>query len=252
MPEKTSTKQCRYLYSIIDGSKNIDYGNCGIEEGLVYTISNGDLSAVVSDVSDKKIRPQRRHIAAHQEVLNRLLKDNTVLPFSFGIVANSHRAVKNILSRNHEVLIEQIHRVCDKFEMGLRVRWDVPNIFEYFVNANTELKRIREQFFTSNRTPTRGEKIEIGRMFDRILNESKELYTQKAEDVLFRCCAEIKRNECPDEYGVMNLACLINRNDRDRFEAAIADLAELFDDNFAVDYHGPWSPHNFVDLNLEL
>jgi len=37
--------------------------------------------------------------------------------------------------RNRRAFEEQLERVTGKVEMGLRVAWDVPNIFEYFVNA---------------------------------------------------------------------------------------------------------------------
>jgi hypothetical protein len=28
--------------------------------------------------------------------------------------------------------------------------------------------------------------------------------------------------------------------------------AKLFDNNFTFDYSGPWAPHNFVELELDL
>jgi hypothetical protein len=50
----------------------------------------------------------------------------------------------------------------------------------------------------------------------------------------------------------MSLACLVPRDGQDRFEEGIFAAAKLFDNNFTFDYNGPWAPHNFVDLNLEL
>jgi len=50
----------------------------------------------------------------------------------------------------------------------------------------------------------------------------------------------------------MNLACLVDKSQEDRFEQGVMAAARIFDDNFAFDYNGPWAPHNFVKVELEL
>jgi hypothetical protein len=252
MPEKSSKKRGRYLYAIISGPDERTYGDFGIEGATVYVISDGSMAAIVSDVLNKKIRPERRHLAAHQEVLRRLMEEITPLPMTFGIIADGPEAIQRILSRNQQVLVDQLHRVSGKAEMGLRVTWDVPNIFEYFVHTHQDLRTARDHFFATQREPTQEDKIELGRMFDRILNEDRESHTERVEEILSTYCFEIKRNRCRNEREVMNLATLIAREDQGKFEAAIFKAAELFDNNFAFDYNGPWAPHNFVDIDLKL
>ena len=64
-------------------------------------------------------------------------------------------------------------------------------------------------------------------------------------------CFEIKRNPTKNEREVMNLACLVRRQEsQTTFEAAIFEAAKLFDNNFTFDFNGPWAPHNFVDIEL--
>jgi hypothetical protein len=89
-------------------------------------------------------------------------------------------------------------------------------------------------------------------MFDRVLNEDREAYAEQVEDVLSDCCVEIKRNTPRNEREVINLACLVEREGQAEFEKGIFDAARLFDNNFAFDYNGPWAPHNFVDVALNL
>jgi hypothetical protein len=50
----------------------------------------------------------------------------------------------------------------------------------------------------------------------------------------------------------MNLACLVKRDAMPQFEADVFEVAKQFDNNFALDYNGPWAPHNFVNVDLEL
>lgn len=242
----------KYLFAIIGDGNDHVYGPIGIDGGLVYSISDGKVAAVISDFSGTKIRPERRHLAAHQEVLRRLMEETTPLPMSFGIIAQGHKAIRKILSIHQESFIEKLNHVAGRVEMGLRVTWDVPNIFEYFILTHPELRVARDLYFGSHREPSQEDKIEVGRMFDRILNEDREAYTEKVEDVLSPCCIEIKRNSARNEREVINLACLVKRDGLGKFEKGIFDAARLFDNNFAFDYNGPWAPYNFVDVALNL
>ena len=252
MSESKLEKNGRYLYAVIAGTEERIYGDFGIGEATVYTISDGRITAVVSDVADKKIRPERRHLAAHQGVLKILMEEATPLPVTFGIIADGLQAVQKILLRNQQMLVDQLDRVSGKVEMGLRVTWDVPNIFAYFVHTHQELREARDHFFGTQRESTQEDKIEVGRMFDRLLNEDREDHTERVEEILSEYCVEIKRSTCRNERDVMNLSCLVRKEEHEKFEKAIFEAAGLFDNNFAFDYNGPWAPHNFVDVDLKL
>ncbi|MBM4302249.1 MAG: GvpL/GvpF family gas vesicle protein [Deltaproteobacteria bacterium] len=253
MAARTAAKGGRYLYAIVTAPGERTYDFAGIEGAPVYSIANGQVAAVVSDVVNDRIRPERRHLAAQQTVLKGLLsRADAMLPMAFGIIADGPKAIQKILSRNHAVFLQQLQRVAGMVEMGLRVSLDVPNIFEYVVNTHPELRTARDRFLGPYRNPSQEDQIELGRLFDRLLNEDREAYTEKVEEILSHYCREIKQNRCRNESEVMNLACLVPRNGQDRFEVGVFEAAKLFDNNFTFDYNGPWAPHNFVDLNLEL
>jgi len=242
----------RYLYAIVPGPGKSSYGKLGVNGGTVYTITDGGVAAVVSDFADQKIRPERRHFAAHQAVLKTLMGECDVLPMSFGIISKGPNAVRRILARNREALLSQLERVAGKVEMGLRVAWDVPNIFEYMVNIHPELTRARDHLLSLQRPPTQDEKIEIGRMFEELLESDRDKHTKQVEKALSKRCSELKRNKCREEREVMNLACLVSRDSQAKFEAGVLEAAGHFDDNFAFDYNGPWAPHNFVEIEVDV
>ena len=240
------------MYAIVADAEERTYGEIGIEEGVVYNISDGRISAVVSDLPNRKIRPERRHLAAHQKVLRHLMEKSTPLPMTFGIIADSPQEIRKILRLNKNAFTEQLQNVAGAVEMGLRVTCDVPNIFEFFVDTHPELRVARDKFLGTYREPTQEEKIIVGRMFERILNEDRESHTERVEEILKERCLEIKRNPQRNEAEVMNLACLVERRVQEDFEAAIFETAKLFDNNFAFDFNGPWAPHNFVRIDLKL
>jgi len=253
MAARTAAKSGKYLYAVVTAPGERTYDLAGIDGAPVYGIANSHVAAVVSDVLNDQIRPERRHLAAQQAVLKGLLsRTGALLPMAFGIIADGPKAIQKILSRNHAAFLQQLQRVSGMVEMGLRVSLDVPNIFEYVVNTHPALRAARDRILGSNRNPSQDDKIELGRLFEHLLNEDREAFTAQVEEILSGYCREIKRNKCRDESQVMSLACLVPRDAQDRFEEGIFAAAKLFDNNFTFDYNGPWAPHNFVDLNLEL
>lgn len=249
---KSNGTRGRYLYAIIAGSGDKSYGRLGLNKEPVYTISNGNVSAVVSDVANQKIRPERRHLAAHQTVLAKLMEDFDLLPMSFGIISDGPGAVKKLLKNNRNAISRQLKRITGRVEMALKVSWDVPNIFEYMVNLHPELQEARDRLVSLQDRVSQEDRISIGQMFEELLASDREQHTDRVILVLESRCPEIKCNPCREERDVMKLACLVDRASLEEFEAGVLEAASLFDDNFAFDYSGPWAPHNFVEMEVEI
>jgi hypothetical protein len=243
----------RYLYAIVDGSLDVaSSGLKGMDDRDVYGIGDDGIVAVVSDLADKKVRPERRRLAAHHNVLRQLMDKLTVLPMVFGVIADGPESIRRILRLNRTVFEEQLARLRDKVEMGLRVTWDVPNIFEYTLGIHPELAAFRDQIFRGGREPSQDEKLELGRSFDRLLNADRQDCIDRVVRSLEPRCAEISVNKPRDERDVMNLACLIERTRIKEFEAGVIEAARRFNNDFAFDFNGPWPPHNFVTIELKL
>ena len=254
---QAETKCGAYLYGIISSPPAKPCAHptllcTGIDDARIYLISQGRLAAVVSDVPRRKFRPERRHLAAHHAVVKHLMENCTVLPVSFGVIADGADTVRRILSVNQAALDEQLQRLKGKVEMGLRVFWDVPNIFEHFVNTHAELKALRDQLFRGGREPSQDQKIELGRLFERILSEERAAHTETAVSVLSSRCAEIKQDRPRNEREVTNLACLVERDAERGFEDGVLQAAQLFDSDFRFDLNGPWPPYNFVTVELTI
>ncbi len=250
LPKKRTGLTGRYLYAIIAGCEQKAFGDLGLNGGQVYTISDNGVAAVVSDIPQQKIRPERRHFAAHQGVLRKVMEDCDLLPMRFGVISGGPKAVRGLLAKNRDAIATQLKRVAGKVEMGLRVSWDVPNIFEYMITVHPELMEARDRLLNSQRGVTQEEKIQVGLMFEDLLTADRERHTKRVERALKPACSEIKRNTCREEREVMNLACLVGRSALPAFEDAVLKAASLFDDNFAFDYNGPWAPHNFAEVEV--
>lgn len=242
----------RYLYAITDAATLQAWNTTGVNGRPVYLVPQGAIAAVVSDITERRIRPERRNLVAHHAVVKRLMEATTVLPVAFGTIAGGQKAVLKILKDHSGSFAAQLDHVRDRVEMGLRVSWDVPNIFEYFVTHHSDLADLRNSVVGQQHGASQSDKIELGRLFDRLLAEDREQHTDAVMEVLGTYCEEIKKNPPRDEREVMHLACLVARDTRARFEDAIFEAAKRFDNNFAFDFNGPWAPHHFVDVVVDV
>ncbi|WP_058557729.1 GvpL/GvpF family gas vesicle protein [Thiohalocapsa sp. ML1] len=250
----TNSSRGKLIYALTDVSDGADeqiYRVQGIGGATVYSIGESTVGAVVSDIHSPKVRPERRNLMAHRAVLAHLLELGTVLPMRFGVIAANAEAVRRLLAANREAIADQLHRVRNRIEMGLRVSWDVSNIYEYFVGMHPLLREARDRLLHQGDNANRDERIEVGRMFDHLVTEAREQYTEQVMEVMRGYCEEVSATPVKKDKEVMNLACLIERDAQKEFERGVFEASKLFNNDYLFDYNGPWAPHNFVDLDLE-
>lgn len=252
MSKSPANQRSLYVYAFAPAFAQNDHplGPIGLDESEVRLICEGSLAAATSVVPLGRLRPKRRHIAAHQAVLRQLMQHVTVLPASFGLLADHATAVRALLVKHQTMLAEQLAQVKGKVEMGLRVVLDVPNLFDYFVERHASLKAIRQQLAGRSDVP-RSEMIEVGRLFDQILRSERDRYTHQVVDVLEQAGVEVVVNAPRSEREIMHLACLVDKEPANHFESVLAEAAADFDNHFLFDFDGPWAPHHFTTLHLQ-
>jgi len=221
MPSEQSNKGTgTYLYAVVSGLSDADLGTIGLFDTQVYSVAitngGGELVAVVSDIStSEELRPERKNLAAHQRVLRKVIESSRVaLPVSFGTVSDSADGIRNLLTRYHADLVEQMQRVEGKVEMTARTYYkpEQPNVFEFFVSRNPDLAQVRDRLAGAGRQPTRDEKIELGQAFEQALSQAREKYADALESEIQPYCAEVKRTPPLNEQEIVRLACLIPKD----------------------------------------
>ncbi len=246
------TDNGRYLYGIINATEEECFGEIGIGDvdNDVYTIQLNDIAAVVSNTGLSKIRPERKNLASHNCVIKEIMKVKTILPMAFGHISPNGTHIKKLLAENYKSFAQQLSLIDGKIEMGVKVLWDVENIFEFIVSNNKELEVFRDDILAKPNGPTQAEKIELGKKFEEILNQERKRHAKTVTQILMPYSHEIKENKAKHENMVLNLAFLVDKTGIERFEKGIFEAANEFDNNYTFDYNGPWAPHNFVQLSL--
>ena len=224
----------------------------GLESAPVYAIDQSGIRAIVSDTLSTRLRPDRNNIGAHQRVLKSLTTDTTVLPMRFGVLARDAGAVEKLLATNIDTINEHFERLNGRVEMGLRVSWDVTNIYEHFVALHPTLEAGRDKIWSqhSGSSARREEKIQLGNMYEALRTADRQDAAEKVKEILFDYCDDIVENPVKREKDVINLACLIERSRLDEFVSGVFEASKAFDNSYIFDYTGPWAPHNFINLDL--
>jgi hypothetical protein len=219
----------------------------------VHTLSIDSLAAAVMSEypSRQKVLPLRKNLEPHHKVLREVMKTKTIVPMTFGHVAKNEDEIAKTLRRNRDKIRAQLDRVEGKVEMGLKVKWDVDNIFEYFVSIDPELASYRDQIFGRSSAPSQDEKIELGHMFEERLAKEREDQSERVTEMFARFCGDVKVNPAKSEKLVMDLAFLVARDSLKTFEEQVYQVAGTFPAQYIFDYSGPWAPFNFVELDLK-
>ncbi len=242
-----------YVYAFLRSGDEHAIPNAGlrgIDDADVFAVAQGSLAVAVSRIESKKIRPQRKYMAAHQDVVTLIARNWSMLPVSFGLIADDLEQVNHILHANEDVLNDQIDRVDGQVEMAVSLRWTAENVPQYFVDRYPALSEARELIVAGN--ASRDDQIEMGRMFEKLLTSERDAYTQKFLDILGPICKEVDVQPVRQEADVMKLACLINKSSEQQFNDAVYKGAEMFSDDFSISFNGPWPPYSFVKLALSM
>lgn len=222
----------------------------GIDGASIRFITHRSVSAAVSATEVRKIRPQRKNLAAHQEVVTHLARHCDMLPVAFGLIADDSEQVERLLTAHQETLQTQIDRVSGHVEMAVNLRWAVPNVVQHFVERYEPLAAARQLILSG--AATRDDQIALGQQFERLLNAEREQHTDTFLDILTPHCKEIDIQPPREEADCMRLACLIHRDAETAFNDAVYSAAKLFSDEFAISFNGPWPTYSFVKLALNL
>ncbi len=244
-----------YVYGLVRANLDLDLGSIGIHEdgapAPVYTLPVGRVAALVSARKEGSfVLPARRDLDAHQRVTAQTMEVGTILPFAFGQVARNEREVLRFLRDHESSVSRELDRLEGKVQMGLKVQWEVDNIYQYIIDANPELADLRDRLFASTDPPGLAERIELGQRFEEFLQAKRMHVVNSLAAALAVNVVPPKELPVRGEKALADLMFLIEGSERARFEEDVRQLAAAWPPEYAFRVTGPWAPFNFVELQL--
>lgn len=242
----------RFIYAVILPNGNpIDL--IGLDGCKVYMIPYRDIAAIVSDYPVGAIKLIRKNLSPYHDVTRRFAETCTTIPAKFGQIAEDGEKLIRVLRHNYPRIRQELERLHQKVEMGVKVFWEVENLFDYFVKTDAELRSLRDRIFSRQSPPTTLELIQLGGFVSDRMNARKEAVSQKVVSALRRAAVEEKLDEPSEEKIVMSGWFLVSKERPQDFVAMVHEAACLLGKEYVVKVDGPWVPFNFVEhIELEM
>jgi len=248
-----TVKEGKYIYCIIEeaGPKNFGPLGIGARGDVLYTISCGGVSAVVSNALIKKYAVSRDNTLAHEKAIEEVMKEYTVLPVRFCTIAESEDAVRKILEYEKDKLMPLFIKVEGKRELGLMAHFKEEAIYAEILEKYQDIKRLKMEIKGLPPLKTHGQRMEIGKMVETALREENETYKGLILESLIPLAEEVKENSCYGEIMLLNAAFLVKMEKEAEFDAKVNELDDKYGRFIRFKYTGNLPPFNFVNLKID-
>lgn len=243
----------KYIYCIVPIGKEINLQLSGIEEKTqVYTINYQDIAAVVSDTSLTICDPTRRNMAAHNRVLEAVMKDYTILPARFGLISDSDDKLRGLLAKYYDKLKAHVSKLDGRVEAGVKVFWQKDKMLNILKSRSEKLARLQVAISKASAAQPQALLVEAGRVVKSQSEEWQAKYGNEMYLRLMKVAVDGKYNYPIDVSNILNASFLLNRTREGEFDAAIYELDVKYGDWANIRYVKPIPPYDFVNLEMYL
>ncbi|MGI0088457.1 MAG: GvpL/GvpF family gas vesicle protein [Nitrosotalea sp.] len=238
----------RYLYCILAGIQRRNFGNIGLFGKQAYSVPYKEISAVVSNVPFKEMRPDAEIITSHQRVVEEARGRGTILPARFGIIFKSDDGVKKMLIKSYKELESKITKMEGKDEFGLKIIIDGADLrkLNLATEDNPEIKKIKREISSSGKGTAYFLKMKMDEAIKNQTYRKIDELSGKIHRELAKTSDETCLLKADFDQIMLNAAYLVNRNDTGKFHSKLDELKEKYQRDGLIFYSsGPWAPYSF-------
>ncbi|MGW3354917.1 GvpL/GvpF family gas vesicle protein [Streptomyces bungoensis] len=235
-----------YVYGITARSHPaLPEGMTGVGEPPlpVRVLTAGELAAVVSDAPEG-LRPKRRDLLAHQNVLAEAGAAGCVLPMRFGSVATDDDAVTQVLAERAEHYHDRLRELDGKVEYNIKATHVEDAVLHQVMAENAELRSLAE----ANRRSGGGnydDKIRLGEMVAHAVKTKETEDAAEVHAALAPAAAAVSVG--PESTGwLVNVSFLVDRDTAEQFLAAVEQV-RTGHPHLDLRVNGPLPPYSFVE-----
>lgn len=239
----------KYIYGVIATDEAPNFGPIGIGDrgSEVVTIGTKDLAAIVSDTSADHYTASPGLLKAHMQVIEKVFESFTILPMSFGTIAESTDEVVAFLEANARPLKNSLKDIEGKVEVGIKILWkDMKKMYEEIAKENRAIRELKAKGVAGNQKDL----VHAGQLVEAALEEKKAVEGEEYTRPLKKGKVEFKEGDLKTEDMVVNASFLLDREWLKEFDGRIEKISEEFNGRIQVKYIGPMPPFSFVNLEL--
>lgn len=244
----------KYIYCIIETDEERNFGPIGIggRGDEVVTIPYRDLSAVISNSPMTKYVISRENLTAHEMVIEKVMRDYTVLPVRFCTIALNAEEIRRLLENRYIEFKHLLRDMDNKIELGVKALWrDMDLIFQEITNENEEIKILKERVLKSPRQAYYN-KIAVGEMVQSALEAKKNREGEEILSVLRKISVDYRTNRTYGDRMLLNAVFLVDKGREKEFDSRMDELDAKYKGRIKFSYVGPAPPYNFVNITIHI
>jgi hypothetical protein len=258
----------QYVYGVAPAGVALAPDLVGVEPtARVERIEEGGLVALVSEVplaefDEASLRENLNDVAwleekarAHEQVLEAALDGSAVVPLRLCTVFKGENQVREMLTREHRVLLDALERLDGRAEWGVKAYADRGAVEREarsrFGGTDDEVEVSEGTAYMNRRRREARAREEVEEIADEWARAIHARLAAVASEALLN---PLQRPELSGREGemILNGVYLIADAEAPAFRAAVAALTEEFDRRgVEVDLTGPWPAYNFVKSSIE-
>jgi len=249
--------ECSDSSSVTSGSRRVAVKDDSIRDKEAHFIPYQDIAAVVSDSEIIDYTHMFKDALAkalveHQKIIERIMGIGySIIPMRLGTFAMNEAEVKGILSKGYGLIKEIIPKINNKIEIDLVCIWsDFTSVIKE-TGEEKEIKEYKEKLLNSPKGITVDDQMKIGFMLKKALDEKREKYALKIQDILRTVSIDSKTHELMDDKMVVNIAFLVDKSREKEFYAKVEDLNTEFKELLNFRCVGPLPAYSFFTLEIK-
>ena len=263
-----------YLYCIREKTENAQaFSPKGIDEkGEVFTLTHGELEAVVSKISleefgsseiQKKAQEDLKWIKEkallHQKVLEEAMKKNdkflALIPMRFGIIFKEEAKLRQTIDKDYTTIKETLERIRGKQEWSVKVYLkDKERFAEVVKEKNEPIKQKQKEITDLPEGMAFFMEEELKEVICKEAEKELNNFVEKLFEAFKKHALDCIRNRILEkeltgrrEPMVLNAAYLIPEERIEDFKKEIGDINQKMQaKGFYLEYSGPWPAYNFA------
>lgn len=239
----------RYIYGVINSTSSLK------SLGGLYTVSYRDMSSVVRDLEIIDYLHLSRdtlimHLRKHQEVIEWVMAEHTIIPMKFGQFVNNDEEVKEILIKGYRTIRDIFEKVKGSIEIDVVATWSNLDSVLKEVSEEKGVRELKQVFLNKKEGVTVDDQMEIGVMVKDYLGRKREVYADEIQSSLSGAAQAFKTHDLMDDRMIINTAFLLGKDRVSDFYREVEELNAVFAEEVNFRCVGPLPPYSFYTLEV--
>ena len=225
-------------------------GLTGMSGEPLQMVSVNDISAVLGDMNKADLVADKTNAIRFAGVIDQLAMHFTLLPMRYGSFMQSDDTIAAMLERNYDGFQQNLHKVENRHEFGLKIFCDSEIIMEELrarsraderniIHAETEIKKSIYADYVN-------QKLKLHRLEEMLLSYVDSVIAEIIQS-LSNLNANHKIRKMVTPSNIIDAVFLLEKNKKTELVQTIEAIQSKYPGLKFV-LTGPWPPYNFVDF----